>query len=366
MKRVIFSVLFLLICSGCTDWEEKYESQKQYTDYLGRELSECQSNLSFYKNRYESTKSQLAGAQKRLNDVIAYDKSGIRGLFQQFSFGQLILFSLSCIWFIVAVAVFLWMRKFVSCTDIDNVSVNNDGGKASTDKVGASKDACSSENIVCEDPFLHTVSKVQLWEGGPYWADRNVGAEKPENYGYYFWWGDKIGYKREHDKWVASDGSVLNFDFGTSNVPTCDKSVSVLKSEGWITASWNEGVLSLRHDAAQKHWGGDWRMPTMLEFDDLNSKCDWIWTTRSGVDGYVVRGKGSFSSASIFLPCAGYGYGTSLDRAGSHGYYWSSVPDMDYYKKVSGRLGFSSSDRRTYNVVRYYGQTVRPVQAFTK
>ena len=28
--------------------------------------------------------------------------------------------------------------------------------------------------------------KVQLWDGGPYWATKNIGAEKPEDYGYYF------------------------------------------------------------------------------------------------------------------------------------------------------------------------------------
>ena len=37
---------------------------------------------------------------------------------------------------------------------------------------------------------------VQLWENGPYWATSNVGATKPEEYGYYFWWGDTAGYKR--------------------------------------------------------------------------------------------------------------------------------------------------------------------------
>ena len=148
MKRVVFSVLFLLCCSGCTDWEEEYRKAEERVDSLNRELRVSEENLSIYKNKYESTKSQLVGAQKRLNDVIAYDKSGIRGLFQQFSFGQMILFSLSCIWFIVAAAVFLWMRKFVSYTNIDKVSANNDVGKASTDNVGDSKDACPSENIV--------------------------------------------------------------------------------------------------------------------------------------------------------------------------------------------------------------------------
>ncbi len=37
---------------------------------------------------------------------------------------------------------------------------------------------------------------VQLWVNGPYWAECNVGAITPEEYGYYFWWGDTVGYKR--------------------------------------------------------------------------------------------------------------------------------------------------------------------------
>lgn len=28
---------------------------------------------------------------------------------------------------------------------------------------------------------------VQLWEGGPYWAETNLGANHPWEYGYYFW-----------------------------------------------------------------------------------------------------------------------------------------------------------------------------------
>ena len=206
-------------------------------------------------------------------------------------------------------------------------------------------------------------SKVQLWEGGPYWATKNIGAEKPEDYGYYFWWGDTVGYKREGDKWVASDGSRLNFEFEEleSNIPTYTKSVSGLRSEGWITA---DGVLSPQHDAAQKHWGGAWRMPTHKEFEDLRSKCDWSWIQVNGVNGYVVRGKGEYSSKSIFLPAAGCGYGTSLLTAGSRGNYWSSVPYSGSYD--AWRLYFDSGDLHTSSNGRYDGRSVRPVQGFTK
>ena len=215
-------------------------------------------------------------------------------------------------------------------------------------------------NMVMRVNLAELHDKVQLWEGGPYWATTNIGAEKPEDYGYYFWWGDTIGYKRENDKWVASDGSSSNFCFDSGNTPTCGKGDETLQKIGWITA---DGVLAPAHDAAHVHWGGDWRMPTKRERSDLNNKCDWTWTTQNGVQGYVVKGKGAYASASIFLPCTGYGYGSSLGPAGSYGYYWSSVPsDSSLY---AWDLYFDSSDHFPSSDGRYYGQSVRPVQGFT-
>lgn len=207
--------------------------------------------------------------------------------------------------------------------------------------------------------------KVQLWEGGPYWATTNIGAENPEDSGYYFWWGDTVGYRREGNAWVATDGSSSNFSFGSSNTPTYNKSIATLQSEGWIVSKDGTYVLAPEHDAAQVQWGGGWRMPTYQELDDLcYNKCDWTWTTQNGVNGYVVRGRGDYASNSIFLPCAGYGYGTSLYTSGSYGYYWSSVPLSDY--KGSWSLYFGSGDHGTNYDYRYYGQSVRPVQGFAK
>lgn len=202
---------------------------------------------------------------------------------------------------------------------------------------------------------------VQLWANGPYWATFNIGAEKPEDYGYYFWWGDTVGYKRKNDKWMASDGSSSNFSFSSGNTPTYDKSIFALKSAGWITA---DSVLVPAHDAARVHWGGSWRMPTIQEFRDLFSNCDCTWTTRNSVKGYVVKGKGSYASASIFLPAAGRGDGTSLGDSGSDGHYWSSKPHSDSSDHLSKSLYFLSGDRSPdYLYPRDYGVSVRPVQS---
>ena len=217
-----------------------------------------------------------------------------------------------------------------------------------------------------------SVGKVQLWEGGPYWADRNIGAKKPEDYGLYFWWGDTVGYTRSGGTWtddghrysgvtwVSSTGQQMSSSpFSSSFCSTYGKSEDTLQSTGWMTS---DGGLAPAHDAAHVKWGGSWRMPTTQELDDLCRECDWTGTNMNGVSGYVVRGRGTYASNSIFLPAAGDGSGTSLSGVGSYGYYWSSRR----YKSSDGGnawgLRFYYRDHRARYLTRCCGQSIRPVQ----
>ena len=224
----------------------------------------------------------------------------------------------------------------------------------------AKSGACQIVNV---GVVASTHNKVQLWEGGPYWAETNIGADEPWDSGYYFWWGDTNGYTRVGDAWVATDGSSSNFQFYYDAISqqTYNKSVSTLQREGWIVNENGTYVLAPEHDAAQVQWGGGWRMPTYQEISDLSSKCDWTWTSQNGVNGYIVRGRGDYASNSIFLPCAGYGGETSLDGSGSDGYCWSSVPysGNGSYAYV---LNFNSGLHYADGNFRFYGQSVRPVQ----
>ena len=221
--------------------------------------------------------------------------------------------------------------------------------------------------------------KIQLWENGPYWADTNIGAENPWDSGYYFWWGGTVGYKYENGAFMASDGSSSNFSFRDANVPTCNRDIAALHSAGWIVLGEErktffgqllglreDSVLSPKHDAAQVQWGGGWRMPTKQELDDLCNKCDWIWTIKNGVNGCVVRGRDGYASASIFLPCAGRSFGTSLIFAGSYGCYWSSVPISSYGGGISEYLYFHLGHHATDGCYRNCGCSVRPVKGFIK
>ena len=212
---------------------------------------------------------------------------------------------------------------------------------------------------------------VQLWENGPYWAECNVGASAPEDYGYYFWWGDTVGYTRSGGTknffglytgvtWVPSTGEQMSSSpFDLSSCPTYGKDNSALLSAGYVDSTGN---LAPEHDAATAHLGEPWRMPTDAEIAALTNNCVATWITTNGVSGRLVTGKGAYADRSIFLPAPGYGSGTSFANPNLRGYYWSSTPDSDNSYKA-WYLDFNSSlFQRDIYYGRQYGLSVRPVR----
>ena len=203
---------------------------------------------------------------------------------------------------------------------------------------------------------------VQLWADGPYWAECNVGASQPEEYGYYFWWGDTVGYKRnaENNGWVSvKDGS--SFSFSEGNCLTYEKNNSQLQSEGYVDETGN---LVAAYDAATAHLGAPWRMPTDAEFSALINNCDTEWSSHNGVPGRLIKGRGAYAAKSIFLPAAGYGNGSSIISSGSRGGYWSSTPSWD--SGYAWNLCFYSSEFYVTGLIRRSGQSVRPVRGFAE
>lgn len=179
------------------------------------------------------------------------------------------------------------------------------------------------------------------------WATCNVGATKPEEYGDYFAWGEtqpKSTYNWSTYKWCNdSDGNTLTKYNTKSSYGTVD----------------NKTTLDLSDDAARANWGGSWRMPTMAEQDELRNNCTWTWTTQNGVNGYKVTSKSNGNS--IFLPAAGYRYGSSLGYAGSGGFYWSGSLNADYPNCACALYFYSDNVSRYNDDGRYYGFSVRPV-----
>ena len=177
---------------------------------------------------------------------------------------------------------------------------------------------------------------------GLLWATCNVGANYPEDYGNYYAWGE----------------TTTKSDYSSSNNPTYRLSISQLQSQGYIDS---EGNLNPQYDAARANCGGNWRMPTKAEQEELLNNCTWTWTTYNGVEGYNVEGP---NGNSIFLPAAGFRGGSSLNHAVSFGYYWSSTPYEDNVYDACGLyFYFVDSDLHSSmnNLYRSYGQSVRPV-----
>ena len=178
------------------------------------------------------------------------------------------------------------------------------------------------------------------------WATCNVGASSSEEYGDYFAWGEteqKDDYYWDTYKWQDEDAPYA---------PLLTK-YNTISDDGIVD---NKTQLELSDDAARANWGGSWRMPTDEEIEELLELCTWTWTTQNGVNGYKVTSKSN--SNSIFLPAAGLRENSSLYRAGSHGYYWSSSletenPGEAYYLELRSEYLFWEE--------RYCGLSVRPV-----
>lgn len=205
----------------------------------------------------------------------------------------------------------------------------------------------SSANVVFSVSIVP--DGVQLWANGPYWAEFNVGATRPEEFGYYFWWGDTVGYKRNPsgNGWVSvKDGS--SFSFSSANCPAHGKSKSELLSMNYIDS---KGNLNARHDAARAHCGAPWRMPTSAEISALIDNCDIEWIARNGVNGHLVTGRGAYASKSIFFPA---------------GFYWSATETSAFYSFQAWHLVATSDGFGLTGRDRYHGQSVRPVRELAK
>ena len=208
-------------------------------------------------------------------------------------------------------------------------------------------DGFKSDNVV----FEVQISKYEAVDLGlsVKWATCNVGAERPEDYGDYFAWGEVK--PKEQYNW-----STYKYCKGTRETITkyCSNS-----SYGYNGFTDNKTILDPEDDAATVNWGGAWRMPTKAEHDELQRKCKWTWTSQNGVEGYKVVGP---NGNSIFLPAAGCMNNSGLrGEEVSVGFYWSSSLYTDRPSSAYGVFFFSLREYRGSDYVRFDGFTVRPV-----
>lgn len=194
------------------------------------------------------------------------------------------------------------------------------------------------------------------------WCTCNIGATKPEEYGWYFQWGDTKAYNSDRTP-VGGGGIAISFDW--ENYPLCNGTESTM-TKYCINSSYgtvdNKTVLEPEDDAAHVHIGGDCRMPTGEELNELLNACNTEWVTNyndSGIKGRLFTLK-SDPTKTLFFPAGGNLDGMSWEDAGQFGYCWSS--SISSSSSSNGQyLNFFSNNCRVLNSNRYYGWATRAV-----
>ena len=200
-----------------------------------------------------------------------------------------------------------------------------------------------------------------------YWAKSNLSSSglcaNPEDYGDYYAWGETEPYYSCQDPLTWKSGKTgydwASYKWSNGDYNKLTKYCPDNRTDYWDGSGNpdNKIVLDPEDDAAHAKLGGKWRMPTDAEWTALRTQCTWTWTTQNGVQGRLVTAS---NGNSIFLPAAGFRYGTGLYSAGSNGFDLSSSLNPDDPSNA-WYVYFYSDFFGSYNYYRCDGRSVRPV-----
>ena len=202
------------------------------------------------------------------------------------------------------------------------------------------------------------------------WATCNVGAQSPEYHGDYFAWGETQRYKtnftKKSYKWFPNSDDY--YPYPTKYTYGDNKDEADYRT-----------VLELSDDAANMNWGGNWRMPTPEEIEELINNCTWTWgaqkalyETKEGKQvfssyGYKVKSK--INGKSIFIPASGYSVDGDVHGIREDVIIWSCAKPREYGRYTSEEQHYAYSlsslvdSIRLAGATRYCGIAVRPVLA---
>lgn len=207
---------------------------------------------------------------------------------------------------------------------------------------------------------------------GTLWANMNVGATSPEDFGDYFAWGETKGFKsgKSYFSWGTYKWCYGNYDVLTKYCGESDY--------GYNGFSDNKSELEISDDAAYVNWGKKWRMPSIEQCVELINETNTTmeWTTMNGVLGKKITSKKN--GKYIFLPAGGCRYESLSYDVGEKGRYWSRTLSWDFpgydCESSAWELGIKAEDAWVtsydlfdyqYYYQRYFrcgGKSIRPVQ----
>ena len=195
---------------------------------------------------------------------------------------------------------------------------------------------------------------------GTLWATCNVGADKAEDFGDYYAWGEtspKTTYNWNTYQY-CNGGSIDYFNSCNTLTKYCDNS-----HYGYNGFTDSLTTLQAIDDAATVNWGNGWRTPTSEEWIELYYNTTSTMTTQNGVWGRLFIAS---NNMSLFLPASGYRW-IGMDFVDDACYWSSSLCTTDQEYLVSPDcayfFGYFASDTRLGEGCRGIGFNVRPVRS---
>lgn len=205
---------------------------------------------------------------------------------------------------------------------------------------------------------------------GTLWATCNIGAERPEEYGNYYAWGETEP-KPTYDYWNYVHScyyvyGMLDYNDKFNYAKYCSD-----PAYAWHGVADTLTILEAVDDPAVGNWGGGWHVPTLREMYELFENCTWSSTTLEGVRGLKVTAS---NGNSVFFPAAGYRlFQVLFEEENGMGYYWMNQTFWDNCSKAWS-LSFDPSidffpwspnteGELFHHESREHGFSVRPVHA---
>ena len=211
------------------------------------------------------------------------------------------------------------------------------------------------KNSTVED--VHKAVDLGL-PSGTLWATCNVGADSPEEYGFYFAWGEtqpKDEYSWTNYLWAGGQIPIGGGTYTASVTKYCF-------NYGYINGfTDNKAELEPVNDAATVYWGEDWQMPSKEQCEELVNNSYTETDLRAYNKVLCLRVTSKINGNIIILPASGQRQASSLLT--EYNMYWSRSLNTDDSRSACIMEFSSGSDYFVYtNMTRSVGLPVRPVR----
>ena len=223
-----------------------------------------------------------------------------------------------------------YIKKFVNPSVGDNYSIESIPFMTSVETTG--------QNLVCNQPgkkLVNVSETLVIQSDGPEmidlglsvkWAKANLGATCEDTveswYGGYYAWGETE---------TKSDYSWATYKCANGAYDKLTKYCPSNKTYFWngTGSPDNKLILDAVDDVVNAELGGNYRMPTKAECEELKALSNQWVTDYNGITGLNGRVFTGANGNTLFIPVAGYFDVYTNDSAGTDCLLWSSSLKSD-------------------------------------